>query len=115
MTDSLRIHGTLASLAVLLAVGGCSSNGGSDWVAPTPAAGKTGTEIHVTGVVHHVDLEGGFYVIRGEDGATYDPTNLPQEFQKEGLSVEADARKRDKAVGTHMTGTIVDLVRIRKR
>ncbi|HZM27250.1 MAG TPA: hypothetical protein VFB89_07825 [Gemmatimonadales bacterium] len=115
MAHSLRPHGALASFALLLALAGCSSSGGSDWVTPAPAAGKTGTGIYVTGVVHHVDVEGGFYVIRGEDGVTYDPTNLPQEFQKDGLSVEADVRKRDDAVGTHMTGTIVDLVRIRKR
>jgi hypothetical protein len=109
----MRRHYRFATL--FLAVAACSSGSGSDWVTPTPAAGTKGTAIHITGVVHHVDVEGGFYAIRGDDGATYDPTNLPPEFQKEGLSVEAEARRRHDMMGTHMTGSIVELARIRKR
>jgi len=107
-------HRPLIATIALVVAAGCSS-GGSEWVVPTPAPGTTGTKMHITGVVHHYELEGGFYAIRADDGATYDPTNLPPEFQKEGLSVEADALKRNDIVGIHQTGTIVELVRIRKR
>ena len=113
MTPLLR-RGDLTATILLLAVGACSS-GGSEWAVPTPAAGTTGAELHITGQVHHYEMEGGFYAIRGTDGVTYDPTNLPREFQQEGLSVEADARHRNDMVGIHQVGTIVELVRIRKR
>ena len=60
-------------------------------------------------------LEGGYFAIRGEDGVSYDPTNLPAEFQKDGLKVEAEARRRDDMMGIHQGGPIVQLVRIRAR
>jgi hypothetical protein len=100
--------------ALLVMIGACSG-GGSDWVTPTPAAEKSGAQIYITGVVRHVETEGGFYAIRGSDSVTYDPRNLPAEFQKEGLNVEADARKRDDVMGIHQMGVIVDLERIRAR
>jgi len=110
----LRRHWHLVAATALVLAAGCSS-GSSEWVVPTPASGTTGTKVHITGVVHHYEQEGGFYAIRSDDGATYDPSNLPPDFQKEGLSVEADALKRTDLVGIHQTGTIVELVRIRKR
>ena len=51
----------------------------------------------------------------GDDGTTYDPTNLPDAFKQDGLGVEAEARRRDDAAGIHMVGPIVDIVRIRRR
>ena len=108
-----------AALALLVALAGCGSSAGdrdeAGWVSPTPAAEAGGTDVKLTGVVRHVELEGGFYAIRGDDGVTYDPTNLPPEFQKDGLKVEAEARRRDDMMGIHQAGPIVQLVRIRAR
>ena len=87
----------------------------AEWVTPSPAAEAGGTDIRITGTVSHVELEGGYYAIRGDDGVTYDPTNLPPEFQKDGLEVEAEARRRDDMMGIHQGGPIVQLVRIRAR
>lgn len=53
--------------------------------------------------------------IRGEDGVSYDPTNLPPAFHKDGLKVEAAARRRDDMRGIHLGGRIVQIVRIRAR
>ena len=61
-------------LSLLLAACGKADN---DWVTPTPAADASGAAMTITGVVHHFELEGGFYAIRGDDSVTYDPTNLP--------------------------------------
>jgi heat shock protein HslJ len=105
---------TLSCTALLLALVACGG-GNSDWVVPTPAADQTGEQIHITGVVRYSELEGGFYAIRGADGITYNPTNLPAEFRKDGLPVEADARRRNDVVGIHQVGPIVQLVRIRAR
>ena len=107
------------ALVLLLAVAACANGAaGRDeagWVTPSPAAEEGGTDVRITGVVSHVELEGGFYAIRGDDGVTYDPTNLPPEFQKDGLKVEAEARGRDDMMGIHQAGPIVQLVRIRAR
>jgi hypothetical protein len=110
-----------AGIVLLMAVAACANSttgGGGDqaeWVTPSPAAEEAGTEVRITGTVAHVELEGGFYAIRGDDGVTYDPTNLPPEFQKDGLKVEAEARRRDDMMGIHQAGPIVQLVRIRAR
>jgi acyl dehydratase len=107
------------AIGMLMAVAACANGaGGHDevaWVTPTPAAEEVGTEVRITGVVKHVKLEGGFYAIRGDDAVTYDPTNLPPAFQRDGLRVEAEARRRDDLMGIHQAGPIVELVRIRAR
>ena len=108
-----------AACVLLMAVAACTNGAaGRDegsWVTPSPTAEEGGTDVRITGVVSHVELEGGFYAIRGDDGVTYDPTNLPPEFQKDGLKVEAEARRRDDMMGIHQAGPIVQLVRIRAR
>src|SRR5262249_16766271 len=111
MTDGTRIGSWRGALVILMACGG----GQSGWVTPTTVAEKEGQQVHITGVVRHLELEGGFYAIRGSDSVTYDPRNLPPEFQKDGLGVEADARRRDDVMGIHQVGVIVDLERIRAR
>ena len=107
------------AIGLLMAVTACANGaGGHDeagWVTPTPAPEDVGTEVRITGVVKHVELEGGFYAIRGDDGVTYDPTNLPPAFQRDGLRVETEARRRDDMMGIHQAGPIVELVRIRAR
>ncbi len=113
MTSYARTRG-LVPIALLVTLAACG-NGGAKWVVPRPAAAPVGRQISITGVVRHSELEGGFYAIHGDDGVTYDPTNLPPEFQKDGLRVEAEARRRDDAVGIHQVGTIVQLERIRRR
>ena len=60
-------------------------------------------------------MEGGFWVVRDDDGATYDPIGgLSPEFQKEGLRVNMVATVRPDVVSTHMAGTMVDVVKIQK-
>jgi hypothetical protein len=111
-----RIAPTLGRMVLLLVLAACGSGGGGgNWVTPTPAAGGDGEKVHLIGVVRHHEVEGGFYAIHGSDGVTYDPTNLPAEFAKEGLEVEAEARRLDNAMGIHQVGTMVELARIRSR
>jgi ABC-type glycerol-3-phosphate transport system substrate-binding protein len=108
-----------AVLAMLVALAACAGSGSGaaegEWVTPAPGAEDGGAEITITGTVTHLQVEGGFYAIRGDDGVTYDPTNLPPQFQKDGLEVEAEARRRDDMMGIHQAGPIVQLVRIRAR
>ena len=103
----------LAILLAFLPLLACAAAKPSGWVTPTPLAEEVGPRITIVGEVYRSELEGGFWAIRGDDGVTYDPTNLPEEFRKEGLRVEAEARRRDDIVSFHMAGPIVQLVRIR--
>ena len=98
--------------ALLLAACGRSDG---DWVTPAPPAATAGTTMTITGTVRHFDLEGGFYAIRGDDSVTYDPTNLPAEFRRDGLAVEAVVRIQKNVLSIRQVGTIVDVERIRRR
>jgi hypothetical protein len=97
-------------LPLLLAACGQADN---EWITPTPPARATGTPITITGVVRRFPLEGGFYAIRGDDSVTYDPTNLPANFQQDGLAIEAVVRPRKDVMTTRQVGTVVDVERIR--
>ncbi len=71
--------------------------------------------LHLSGTIRHIDLEGGLFVIRIADGTQYNPLNLPDEFKVDGLAIDAEARRRDDTMSIGMVGTIVELLRIRKR
>lgn len=71
-------------------------------------------EITVKGTVEHVELEGGFWGVIGDDGKRYDVVNLPKEFQQQGLRVEFVGRLRPGRVSFHMWGVIVEVISIEK-
>ena len=112
MMRSTRKIRRIGQWALLLTLAGCRGSE-AEWVVPTPGAEQVGTRIHIIGTVRYYTLEGGFYAIRGNDSVTYDPRNLPSAFRKDGLQVEAEARRRDDMMGIHQVGPIVDLQRIR--
>ena len=69
-------------------------------------------EVEATGTVVFVELEGGFYGIITDDGARYDPVNLPPEFQRDGLRVRFRARILKDTASIHMWGTPVEILHI---
>ena len=71
-----------------------------------------GDNIVVTGTVISVQLEGGFYGIKGDDGKNYDPVNLPAGFCKDGLRVKFEAKELKDQMSFHMWGTMVQIVHI---
>ena len=85
------------------------------WLQAVPEAEVQGAPVRVVGVVEHSELEGGFFLIRGSDGKAYDPMNLPDEFRKAGLPIEADVVLRPDQASIRQVGSIVQVVRIRKR
>ena len=104
-----------ASLTLLLAA--CASGGAGRESNPWEELGKgeqSGPVFHLGGTVRHVELEGGLYVIDAADGTRYVPTNLPADYQKDGLAMEAEARRRDDMASIAMVAPLVELVRIRK-
>jgi len=67
-----------------------------------------------TGTIKFIYLEGGFYGIIGDNGDHYDPINLNQEFQVDGLRVRFEAKIRDDLASFHMWGTIIEIIKIEK-
>jgi hypothetical protein len=82
-----------------------------DYFAANPKKQKV---IEGTGTIRYVDIEGGFYEISADNGETYDPTNLPQEYAKDGLRVKFTAKYLKDAVGIHMSGKIVEILTIER-
>jgi hypothetical protein len=70
--------------------------------------------IRVNGAVRFYTIEGGFWAVRGDDGVTYDPLNLPAEFQQENLRVSMVVTVRADLAGIHMVGPIVEIIQIKK-
>lgn len=84
------------------------------WVV-VASGGLPATIAGRAGAVHHLEIEGGLWVIRDAGGTQFSPTNLPEAFKVEGLAVEFDARRRDDMVSVGMSGPLIEIVRIRRR
>ena len=110
--SSLALRLARAAMLTLLAT--CTPRDAM-WTVVTPAADSSGAPVRIVGVVKYVGLEGGVYTIRGDDSVTYNPTNLPAQFQKDGLLIEAEGRRRDDMMGIHQVGPMVQLERVRVR
>lgn len=67
-----------------------------------------------TGTVKYINLEGGFYGIITDDGKQYDPVNLSQEFNEDGLRIRFEAKVRNDMASIHMWGTLIEITRIEK-
>ena len=71
--------------------------------------GDTRRTVAANGTVTYIDLEGGFYGIVAEDGMNYRPTNLPAEYQIDGLRVQFSADLEEDVAGFQMWGTPVKI------
>ena len=74
--------------------------------------GSSPNQFSGTGTVTYIDLEGGFYGIIGDNQENYDPINLPDEFQQDGLKVTFTAKFRDDLADYHMWGRIIEILQI---
>jgi hypothetical protein len=84
-------------VAALLSIGACGDE-------------ETGW---IEGIVEFVEVEGGCWQIEGNDGVSYEPINLPLEFQEHGLAVLFSAKHRGDLASTCMVGKIVEILEIR--
>jgi hypothetical protein len=75
---------------------------------------ESGDNFVGTGTIVFLSFEGGFYGIKSDDGKSYDPMNLPVEFQKEGLRVRFEAKELGGQASFHMWGVIVQIIHIQK-
>jgi len=66
------------------------------------------------GTVKYLDFEGGFYGIIGDNGERYDPLNMAEEFQVNGLRVHFEVKILHETGTFHMWGKPVSIVNIQK-
>jgi hypothetical protein len=76
-------------------------------------AAPKGAKETITGTVHYINLEGGFWGIITKDGRKFDPVNLPTKYQKEGLEINFTAEKLKDAFSIHMWGQIIKIQEIK--
>lgn len=73
------------------------------------------TDLQFDGVVHYRKIEGGAWVIKGDDGTTYEPTDLPEEYREEGLRVRVWADRLEDQASIRMVGPIITIEHIERR
>ena len=105
-----RATAALVGVVLGLGLGGCFP--AQDERPGPPPEPPVETRVEGTGTVVFVELEGGFYGIVADDGARYEPLNLPVEFQQDGLRVRFRARVRKDVASVHMWGRPVELLQI---
>ena len=66
----------------------------------------------ITGSIVYMDLEGGFYGIKGDDGNNYDPLNLSSEYQKDGIRIKASISFEKNVSSIRMWGKIIHINQI---
>ncbi|WP_445666209.1 hypothetical protein [Fodinibius sp. AD559] len=71
-------------------------------------------DLYFDGEVTYMELEGGFWAIQ-TDAETYEPTNLPSEFQKDGLEVTVSANVEENRGSIRMVGPVIHIIDIEKR
>ncbi|HET9233839.1 MAG TPA: DUF333 domain-containing protein, partial [Candidatus Eisenbacteria bacterium] len=75
---------------------------------------STGADtISGTGLVVHLDLEGGFYGIIDDRGERLDLANIPEDFKVDSLRVRYQAAYVDRMT-TRMWGRTADLITIER-
>ena len=95
--DRQTDHRLLPTLAVGLAL----------WLASTCALTGPDT-FSAMGTVEFLDVEGGCWTISTDD-ERYEPTNLPEEFERDGLRISFEAEVRTDLVSVCQIGPIVEL------
>lgn len=106
----LRLLALSVALVTALGIAACSS--------PKPKSGSINQDSGVVsgnGTIDYMDLEGGFYVIRGDNNITYDPLNLPADMKQDDLPVTYRVKLVPDRMSTHMVGPIVEVVEIKRR
>ncbi len=81
---------------------------------PAPPAPPVPEPIKIIGTIKHIDLEGGFFGLIGDDKKNYLPLNLAKDFQKDGLRVEVTGLPRADVITTAQWGTPLEIKSIKK-
>jgi len=99
-------HGSLALAVVCATAGACAR------AAPTDPL-QANTHPVVNASVRFLNLEGGCWTLEPSPGVHYLPLNLPEQFRRDGLKVQADLLRRDDYFSFCMVGPVVEILSIR--
>ncbi len=68
----------------------------------------------ITATVKYIELEGGFYGIETDDGDSYLPLNLSEEYEEDGLRIVFKMKSRPDVMTTRMWGKTIEILEIAK-
>ena len=109
-----KLYGTVVLCLGLIAVSGGCHNSAPSGEQATGSKTATASTQTVTGTVRYIDVEGGFYGIVTDDGQKLDPVNLPREFRKDGLRIQAQVEPVQQQVSIRMWGTPVRIIEFKR-
>jgi len=99
-------HRSFAFAVVSTLAGACAG------AAPTDPL-QSNTHAVVNASVRFLNLEGGCWTLEPSAGVHYLPLNLPEQFRRDGLKVQADLLHRDDYDSICMVGPVVEIPSIR--
>lgn len=67
----------------------------------------------LTGRIVYRDLEGGVWVLEGDDGRTYQLAGGDRKIKKDGQRVEVDGQVDSNAMTIHMVGPVLNVATYR--
>ncbi len=99
-----------------LALAGCKTTAEQ---SPVPETSEVQMEVQMAdgihGTVKYINLEGGFYGIQGDDGESYYPINLDEEYKEDGLKIIFKMKSRTDVFTTAMWGKTVEITKISEK
>ena len=99
----------LSILMLILCFAGCKTSE----QAPEEEA-MAQMEDGITATVKYIELEGGFYGIETDDGESYLPLNLSEEYEEDGLRIVFKMKSRPDVMTTRMWGKTIEITEIAK-
>jgi cob(I)alamin adenosyltransferase len=69
--------------------------------------------VKLTGRIVYRDLEGGVWVLEGDDGRTYQLAGGDRKIKKDGQRVEVDGQVDSNAMTIHMVGPVLNVATYR--
>ena len=103
-----RRVGIILSLLVLIFAAGCGSDDSQSSNTVTGVVVE-GNEARGDARIVFNDFEGGFFGFIDANGQKFDPVNLPEEFQTDGLNVTFVATVLTDQVSIHQWGQVVEI------
>jgi len=82
-------------------------------IVPIGAAIFLHNNVVFRGEIVYLDFEGGFYGIVSDKLTSYDPINLPEEYEQSGLRIFVIARLRPDLGSYHQWGSVIEIRYIR--
>ncbi len=70
--------------------------------------------IRAKGTIKFINLEGGFFGIIADDGSKYNPLNLPNKYQRDGLGVSFEGKLRTDMMSINMWGKLIEIINIKE-